>query len=144
MSLALPVLLPVRGHSRPAGRYPAAALRRAAWRAVRSGSRRDSPTGWPTSCGSALPVGPSARTTGGVEVTYDGGGVEAGRVIVALPTLAGRIRYSPALPPLRDQLTRPVPMGYVIKCRSPARALLACRGARRLGLQPPGAGERHL
>ena len=44
------------------------------------------------------------------------GVVKAGRAIVALPpTLAGRIRYSPALPPLRDQLTQQVPMGYVIK-----------------------------
>jgi monoamine oxidase len=52
----------------------------------------------------------------GVEVTYDDGGVGADRAIVALPpTLAGRIRYSPALPPLRDQLTQQVPMGYVIK-----------------------------
>jgi monoamine oxidase len=52
----------------------------------------------------------------GVEVTHDGGVVEAGRAIVAIPpTLAGRIRYSPALPPLRDQLTQQVPMGYVIK-----------------------------
>jgi monoamine oxidase len=52
----------------------------------------------------------------GVEVTHDGGVVEAGRAIVALPpTLAGRIRYSPALPPLRDQLTQQVPMGYVTK-----------------------------
>ena len=53
----------------------------------------------------------------GVVVTYDGGGVvKAARAIVALPpTLAGRIRYSPALPPLRDQLTQQVPMGYVIK-----------------------------
>jgi monoamine oxidase len=53
----------------------------------------------------------------GVEVTYDGGGVvKADRAIVALPpTLAARIRYSPALPPLRDQLTQQVPMGYVIK-----------------------------
>ena len=53
----------------------------------------------------------------GVEVTYDGGGVvKAARAIVALPpTLAARIRYSPALPPLRDQLTQQVPMGYVIK-----------------------------
>jgi len=51
-----------------------------------------------------------------VEVTHDGGVVKAGRAIVALPpTLAGRIRYSPALPPLRDQLTQQVPMGYVIK-----------------------------
>jgi monoamine oxidase len=53
----------------------------------------------------------------GAEVTYDGGGVvKAARAIVALPpTLAARIRYSPALPPLRDQLTQQVPMGYVIK-----------------------------
>ena len=52
----------------------------------------------------------------GVEVTYNGGVVEAGRAVVAIPpTLAGRIRYSPALPPLRDQLTQQVPMGYVIK-----------------------------
>jgi monoamine oxidase len=52
----------------------------------------------------------------GVEAAHDGGVVKASRVIVALPpTLAGRIRYSPALPPLRDQLTQQVPMGYVIK-----------------------------
>jgi monoamine oxidase len=52
----------------------------------------------------------------GVEVTHDGGGVRAARVILAVPpTLAGRIRYSPALPPLRDQLTQQVPMGYVTK-----------------------------
>jgi monoamine oxidase len=52
----------------------------------------------------------------GVEVAHDGGIVRAGRAIVALPpTLAGRIRYSPALPPLRDQLTQQVPMGYVTK-----------------------------
>jgi monoamine oxidase len=52
----------------------------------------------------------------GVEVTYNGGVGEAGRAVVAIPpTLAGRIRYSPALPPLRDQLTQQVPIGYVIK-----------------------------
>jgi monoamine oxidase len=52
----------------------------------------------------------------GVEVTHDGGAVSAGRAIVAIPpTLAGRIRYSPTLPPLRDQLTQQVPMGYVTK-----------------------------
>ena len=51
-----------------------------------------------------------------MEVTHDNGSVRAGRAIVAVPpTLAGRIRYSPALPPLRDQLTQQVPMGYVIK-----------------------------
>jgi monoamine oxidase len=53
---------------------------------------------------------------GGVKVTHDGGVVEAAHAIVAVPpTLAGRIRYSPALPPLRDQLTQQVPMGYVTK-----------------------------
>ena len=52
----------------------------------------------------------------GVEVTYDGGAVAARRVVVTVPpALAGRIRYAPALPPIRDQLTQQVPMGYVIK-----------------------------
>jgi monoamine oxidase len=56
------------------------------------------------------------QDVGGVEVTHDGGVVRAGRAVVALPpALAGRIRYSPALPPLRDQLTQQVPMGYVTK-----------------------------
>lgn len=42
--------------------------------------------------------------------------VRAQRVIVAIPpTLAGRIRYAPALDGLRDQLTQRVPMGTVIK-----------------------------
>ena len=52
----------------------------------------------------------------GVRVTHDGGVVSGDRAIVAVPpTLASRIRYSPALPPLRDQLTQQVPMGYVTK-----------------------------
>lgn len=43
--------------------------------------------------------------------------LEAKRVIVAIPpALASRIHYSPALSPLRDQLTQRVPMGTVIKC----------------------------
>jgi monoamine oxidase len=63
-----------------------------------------------------VPVTAIRQDDGDVEVTHDGGVVEAGRVIVAIPpTLAGRIRYSPALPPLRDQLTQQVPMGYVTK-----------------------------
>jgi monoamine oxidase len=63
-----------------------------------------------------VPVTAIRQNDGGVEVTHDGGRVEAGRAIVAVPpTLAGRIRYSPVLPPLRDQLTQQVPMGYVIK-----------------------------
>ena len=62
------------------------------------------------------PVGAIRQDDGGVEVTHDGGVVKAGRAIVALPpTLAARIRYSPGLPPLRDQLTQQVPMGYVTK-----------------------------
>jgi monoamine oxidase len=62
------------------------------------------------------PVTAVRQGDGAVEVAHDGGVVDAGRVIVAIPpTLAGRIRYSPALPPLRDQLTQQVPMGYVIK-----------------------------
>src|SRR5918998_1536209 len=62
------------------------------------------------------PVTAIRQDDGGVEVSHDGGTVKAGRVIVAVPpTLAGRIRYSPALPPLRDQLTQQVPMGYVTK-----------------------------
>jgi monoamine oxidase len=62
------------------------------------------------------PVSAIRQDDRGVEVIQDGGMVRAGRAIVALPpTLAGRIRYSPPLPPLRDQLTQQVPMGYVTK-----------------------------
>jgi monoamine oxidase len=62
------------------------------------------------------PVTAIRQDDGGVKATHDGGVVEAGRAIVAVPpTLAARIRYSPALPPLRDQLTQQVPMGYVTK-----------------------------
>jgi monoamine oxidase len=42
--------------------------------------------------------------------------VHAEHVIVALPpTLAGRIRYDPPMPPLRDSLTQRMPMGTAIK-----------------------------
>jgi monoamine oxidase len=52
----------------------------------------------------------------GAVVRYDGGEVSARRVVVTLPpALAGRLRYSPALPAARDQLTQQVPMGSVIK-----------------------------
>jgi monoamine oxidase len=62
------------------------------------------------------PVTAISQDDGGVEVTHDRGVVKADHAIVALPpTLAGRIRYSPALPPLRDHLTQQVPMGYVTK-----------------------------
>ena len=63
-----------------------------------------------------VPVTAIRQDDEGVEVTHDGGVVRAGRAVVAVPpTLAGRIRYSPALPPLRDQLTQQVPMGYIVK-----------------------------
>jgi monoamine oxidase len=43
--------------------------------------------------------------------------VTARYAIVAIPpTLASRITYTPALPPLRDQLTQKMPAGSVIKC----------------------------
>lgn len=58
-----------------------------------------------------------ARSAGGVVVRTDGDAISARRVIVALPPmLAGRLRYEPALPAARDQLTQRVPQGSVIKC----------------------------
>ncbi|MEU5979676.1 flavin monoamine oxidase family protein [Streptomyces sp. NPDC047315] len=52
----------------------------------------------------------------GVVVHHYGGVLAADRAVVALPpALAGRLRYSPALPGARDQLTQQVPMGSVIK-----------------------------
>ncbi|WCB93426.1 Putative flavin-containing monoamine oxidase AofH [Baekduia alba] len=54
----------------------------------------------------------------GVEVDYAGGTIVAERVVVSVPpALAARIRYVPALPALRDQLTQQMPMGFVIKCQ---------------------------
>lgn len=52
----------------------------------------------------------------GVVVRHDGGSVSGGHAVVAVPpTLAGRIAWSPALPPRRDQLLQKAPMGSVIK-----------------------------
>lgn len=52
----------------------------------------------------------------GVTVWTDELEIRAKRVIVALsPTLAGRIRYHPPLPALRDALTQRMPMGTAIK-----------------------------
>ena len=57
-----------------------------------------------------------AQHDDGVTVSGDGFAWRARRVIVAIPpTLAGRIRYAPALDGLRDQLTQRLPMGTVIK-----------------------------
>ncbi|HEY7019561.1 MAG TPA: flavin monoamine oxidase family protein [Ktedonobacterales bacterium] len=53
-----------------------------------------------------------------VRVEAEGVTVSAERVILALPpTLAGRLRYRPALPGYRDQFTQRVPMGTVIKAQ---------------------------
>ncbi len=62
------------------------------------------------------PVTGIAWSAEGVRVTSDTGVVAAQRAIIAIPpTLAGRIRYAPALPGYRDQLTQRMPMGTVIK-----------------------------
>jgi monoamine oxidase len=51
-----------------------------------------------------------------VLVTHERGTAEAERVVVSVPPpLASRIRYTPALPSQRDQVTQAVQMGSVIK-----------------------------
>lgn len=65
----------------------------------------------------ASPVQWIDQTSDGADVVAAGSRISARRVVVAIPPiLAARIRYAPALPPLRDQLTQKMPMGYVIKC----------------------------
>ncbi|HEX6543894.1 MAG TPA: flavin monoamine oxidase family protein [Ktedonobacterales bacterium] len=69
------------------------------------------------------PVHTVSQEHGGVRVESDALILTCERVIIALPpTLAGRLRYRPALPGLRDQLTQRMPMGTVIKvhCIYPA------------------------
>jgi monoamine oxidase len=62
------------------------------------------------------PVRRIVQGSAGVTVHSDAGVVNAGRAIVAIPpTLAGRIFYEPALPPLRDQLTQHMPQGTLMK-----------------------------
>jgi monoamine oxidase len=62
------------------------------------------------------PVRRIDQSASGVTVHSDAGAVNAKRVIVAIPpTLAGRIFYEPALPPLRDQLTQHMPQGTLMK-----------------------------
>ena len=56
------------------------------------------------------------QSASGVTVQSDALSVSASRAIVAIPpTLAGRIFYEPALPPLRDQLTQRMPQGTLMK-----------------------------
>lgn len=62
------------------------------------------------------PVHTIEQENSGVYVESDSLAVAAQRAIIAIaPTLAGRLRYRPALPALRDQLTQRMPMGTVIK-----------------------------
>ncbi|HLH60842.1 MAG TPA: flavin monoamine oxidase family protein [Ktedonobacteraceae bacterium] len=62
------------------------------------------------------PVRAISYDDAGVRVESDIMTVTAQRAIVAIPpTLAGRLRYNPPLPALRDQLTQRMPMGTVIK-----------------------------
>ncbi|KAF0960033.1 flavin monoamine oxidase family protein [Rhodococcus sp. T7] len=62
------------------------------------------------------PVHTITQDDGEIRVDFDGGTVTAARAIVAIPpTLAGRLRYQPALPGSRDGLTQQIPMGSVIK-----------------------------
>ncbi len=62
------------------------------------------------------PVYAVAQDDAGVRVMAEEVTVSAKAAIIALPpVLAGRIRYSPALPALRDQLTQRMPMGTVYK-----------------------------
>ena len=64
----------------------------------------------------SAPVHTIEHNADGAVVKYDGGEIAARRVVVTLPpALAGRLRYSPPMPPARDQLTQQVPMGSVIK-----------------------------
>lgn len=52
----------------------------------------------------------------GVTVDHESGSVTGQQVVVAVPqTLAGRIRYVPALPVARDAVTQQMPAGSVIK-----------------------------
>jgi monoamine oxidase len=62
------------------------------------------------------PVRRIDQTESGVTVHSDNLVVSAARAIVAIPpTLARRIFYEPALPPLRDQLTQHMPQGSLMK-----------------------------
>ncbi|MEJ7876038.1 MAG: flavin monoamine oxidase family protein [Solirubrobacterales bacterium] len=63
------------------------------------------------------PVRSIKHGNGSVTVRAGGKTYQGKRAIISIPpTLAGRIRYAPALPAGRDQLTQRVPMGSVIKC----------------------------
>lgn len=60
-----------------------------------------------------------ARSTSdglGVKLSTDRGELHARALILAIPpVLAGRLDWQPVMPPVRDQLTQRMPMGYTIK-----------------------------
>lgn len=65
------------------------------------------------------PVEHIAQNDSGVNVIGRHYVVRGKRAIVAVPpTLAGRIRYEPALPVERDQFTQRLGMGWLIKCEA--------------------------
>lgn len=62
------------------------------------------------------PVAHIDQDDNGVSVRGENFSVRGQQVIVAVPpTIAGRIRYKPLMPALRDQMTQRMPMGSVIK-----------------------------
>jgi monoamine oxidase len=62
------------------------------------------------------PVRSIAQTTDGVTVTSDAGVWTAAlAVVTAPPAMAGRISYTPPMPPRRDSFTQRMPMGSIIK-----------------------------
>ena len=62
------------------------------------------------------PIHTVSQDAQGVRVVADALAISAKRTILAIPpVLAGRLRYQPAMPALRDQLTQHMPMGTVIK-----------------------------
>lgn len=66
-----------------------------------------------------VPVRAIEAASGGVEVRTDGGTWRAQRAVVAMaPVMAGRLRYDPPMPALRDELTQRYPMGATIKCHA--------------------------
>ncbi|MEV4467406.1 FAD-dependent oxidoreductase [Micromonospora echinofusca] len=97
--------------------------------AMAGGAQQDRVVGGPPVLAEALAaaLGPDAVRLGaavraiaqdhaGVVVHTDTDRVEADAVVVAVaPTLAGRIRYDPPLPALRDALTQRMPMGSAFK-----------------------------
>ena len=63
------------------------------------------------------PVREVAQHDGGVRLHSDEGTVEARRVVLAMPPpLVGQLRFSPPLPPAREELQRASRMGRTVKC----------------------------